>query len=96
MLRRPNDIDVLVQRQAVILDAMWPLLAPGGMLLYCTCSVLAAENSGQVENFLARHRDAGEIDINAAWGKDCMHGNQIFPGENRMDGFYFACIGKNS
>jgi 16S rRNA (cytosine967-C5)-methyltransferase len=96
LLRRADDINVLAGRQAAILDAMWPLLAPGGMLLYCTCSVLAAENSKQVESFLARHSDAGEVDIDAAWGHGCTHGRQIFPGENQMDGFYFACLCKHS
>jgi 16S rRNA (cytosine967-C5)-methyltransferase len=96
LLRRAADIDALAGRQAAILDAMWPLLAPGGMLLYCTCSVLKAENSSQVGSFLARHGDAVEVIIDAAWGRGCTHGRQIFPGENQMDGFYFACVRKNS
>ncbi|HSG11718.1 MAG TPA: 16S rRNA (cytosine(967)-C(5))-methyltransferase RsmB [Gammaproteobacteria bacterium] len=96
VLRRAGDIDALVDRQVTILDAIWPLLAPGGMLLYCTCSVLKAENSGQLVDFLARHADAEEVPIAAAWGRGCTHGRQIFPGENQMDGFYFACVRKNS
>lgn len=96
VLRRADDIDALVARQVTILDAIWPLLAPGGMLLYCTCSVLKVENSGQFANFLARHADAEEVTITAAWGHGCTHGRQIFPGENQMDGFYFACARKNS
>lgn len=96
VLRRADDIDALVDRQVTILDAIWPLLAPGGMLLYCTCSVLKVENSGQLANFLARHVDAEEVTITAAWGHGCTHGRQIFPGENQMDGFYFACVRKNS
>lgn len=96
LLRRAGDIDALAGRQAAILDALWPLLAPGGMLLYSTCSVLKAENSGQIGNFLARHGNAEEVTIDAAWGHGCTHGRQIFPGENRMDGFYFACVRKNS
>ena len=96
LLRRAADIDALRERQATLLDAMWPLLAPGGMLLYCTCSVLKAENSEQVGNFLARHADASEVEIGATWGRVCKHGRQIFPGENQMDGFYYACIRKDS
>ena len=96
LLRRAEDIAVLSERQARLLDALWPLLAPGGMLLYCTCSVLKEENSRQVGAFLARHRDASELVIDAAWGHGCTHGRQIFPGEDQMDGFYFACIRKNS
>ena len=96
VLRRADDIDALVDRQVTILDAIWPLLAPDGMLLYCTCSVLKVENSGQLANFLARHVDAGEIPITAAWGHGCTHGRQIFPGVNQMDGCYFACVGNYS
>jgi 16S rRNA (cytosine967-C5)-methyltransferase len=96
LLRRAGDIDALARRQAAILDAMWPLLAPGGMLLYSTCSVLKAENSTQIDSFLVRHGDAVEVVIDAAWGHGCKHGRQIFPGENQMDGFYFACVRKNS
>lgn len=96
VLRRADDIDTLVDRQVAILDAIWPLLAPGGMLLYCTCSVLKAENSAQLVNFLARHVDAREVTITAAWGHGCTHGRQIFPGEDQMDGFYYACVRKNS
>ena len=96
LLRRAEDIAVLGKRQARLLDGLWPLLAPGGMLLYCTCSVLKEENSRQVEAFLARHRDASEQVIDAAWGRGCTHGRQIFPGEDQMDGFYFACIRKIS
>ncbi|HAJ92881.1 MAG TPA: 16S rRNA (cytosine(967)-C(5))-methyltransferase [Gammaproteobacteria bacterium] len=92
LLRKPGDIASLVSTQARLLQAMWPLLSPGGMLLYCTCSVLADENSGQIASFLKTYRDAAELPIAAAWGRECRHGRQVFPGENEMDGFYFACL----
>jgi 16S rRNA (cytosine967-C5)-methyltransferase len=94
LLRKPTDIAQLVSTQARLLQAMWPLLASGGMLLYCTCSVLADENSGQIASFLKTHADAAELPINAVWGRECRHGRQVFPGENEMDGFYFACLTK--
>jgi 16S rRNA (cytosine967-C5)-methyltransferase len=94
LLRRHTDIAALVERQSVILHAMWPLLASGGILLYCTCSVLVAENASQVGRFLDQCEDAEEIPIRADWGRRCEHGRQIFPGEDEMDGFYFACVRK--
>jgi 16S rRNA (cytosine967-C5)-methyltransferase len=94
LLRKPDDITNLVNRQAEILRALWPLLVPGGILLYCTCSVLADENSRQVKRFLQAHADAVEEQISAAWGHSCEYGKQILPGENEMDGFYFACLRK--
>jgi 16S rRNA (cytosine967-C5)-methyltransferase len=92
LLRRAEDITGLVRLQTQLLQAMWPLLSSGGMLLYCTCSVLADENSDQIGRFLAAREDAAELPIAADWGHECRYGRQIFPGENEMDGFYFACI----
>ena len=57
-LRRERDVTSLAQQQARLLEALWPLLRPGGRLLYCTCSVFKAEGQEQVQAFLARHRQA--------------------------------------
>jgi 16S rRNA (cytosine967-C5)-methyltransferase len=94
LLRKPGDVATLVSAQDRLLQALWPLLVPGGMLLYSTCSVLFEENSGQVERFLKRQADAVELPIDTAWGRCCAHGRQIFPGDDEMDGFYFACLQK--
>jgi 16S rRNA (cytosine967-C5)-methyltransferase len=94
LLRRPQDIDNLVTLQAAILDAMWLLLKPGGMLIYATCSVLPQENSLQLQNFLDRTEDARQQVITAEWGIDTTIGRQILPNQDGMDGFYYACIEK--
>jgi len=94
LLRKPADITSLASRQAQLLQTLWPLLTPGGMLLYCTCSVLQEENSGQIEHFLMKQPDAVESVIDAGWGRACKYGRQLLPGENDMDGFYFACLRK--
>jgi len=57
-LRRASDIPALAATQAALLDALWPLLAPGGRLLYCTCSLFRAEGQDQIDAFLQRHGDA--------------------------------------
>jgi 16S rRNA (cytosine967-C5)-methyltransferase len=57
-LRRPDDVPRLADEQQRLLQALWPLLRPGGHLLYCTCSVFKAEGQGQVDAFLASHADA--------------------------------------
>ncbi|MBP6007277.1 MAG: 16S rRNA (cytosine(967)-C(5))-methyltransferase RsmB [Rhodoferax sp.] len=54
-LRRDTDIAQLAAIQARLLDALWPLLKPGGRLLYATCSIFKAEGSDQVDAFLARN-----------------------------------------
>ncbi len=57
-LRRPDDISALARIQAELLDALWPLLAPGGRLVYATCSVFRAEGQAQLDAFLQRQADA--------------------------------------
>ncbi len=57
-LRRASDIAALAATQARLLDALWPLLTPGGRLLYCTCSLFRAEGQEQIDAFLQRRSDA--------------------------------------
>ena len=98
--RRPEDISKLVDIQARLLATLWPLLASGGLLLYATCSVLPLENQRQIEGFLAGHGDARERLIRAAWGASGRRegglypGRWILPGEDGMDGFYYALLEK--
>jgi 16S rRNA (cytosine967-C5)-methyltransferase len=94
LLRRPGDISTLMQTQARLLRAVWPLLKPGGTLLYATCSILPMENVQVVSDFLAEAADAREQPIQADWGRPQAAGRQILPGENGMDGFYYARLVK--
>lgn len=94
LLRKQPDIPKLVELQQKLLDTIWPLLDRKGVLLYATCSILKAENSRQIARFMAKHSDAKAIKIEAPWGRPCEYGRQIFPGENQMDGFYYACLRK--
>ena len=92
LLRRAGDIAALAGQQRAILTSLWPLLKPGGRLLYATCSVLRQENDQVIAAFLAAHPDAKEQPINACWGRALAHGRQILPGEAGMDGFYYALL----
>ena len=102
LLRRKTDIDKSAELQLALLEALWRLLAPGGRLLYATCSVLAAENDEVVSRFLSRTPEAiednGEQMLPNYNIRDLMHrkrrGFQILPGERDMDGFYYACLDK--
>jgi len=94
-LRREEDIEQLIATQRNILNNTWPLLRPGGRLLYATCSIFKQENEQQIEGFLADTDDASEVLIGAGWGQARSHGRQILPGEQDMDGFYYAILQKN-
>jgi len=101
LLRRETDIGALADLQRRILESLWPVLKPGGRLLYVTCSVLAAENDGVVGPFLAAHDDAEEDRVLHAYNiRDLMNekapGFQVLPGTHGLDGFYFACLNKVS
>jgi 16S rRNA (cytosine967-C5)-methyltransferase len=93
-LRRDTDIVTLARTQAALLDALWTCLAPGGSLLYVTCSLLPDENEEQIAAFLARQQAAREQPLPIAVGRAQRHGRQILPATNGPDGFYFALLHK--
>lgn len=93
-LRRQDDLAVLAQRQAQLLNAIWPLLKPQGLLLYATCSVFAQENDQPVAAFLRQQPDAQALPLDVNWGQAKAVGRQILPGEEQMDGFYYALLHK--
>jgi len=92
--RREEDIAALTEIQAGLLDATWQLLAPGGVLLYATCSILQEENSAQVSAFLARTPAAALEPLDTTFGHDTGSDTQRLPGEAGMDGFFYARIRK--
>lgn len=92
--RREQDIPSLAAHQRQLLEALWPLLRPGGMLLYATCSILPQENEDNIADFLSAHDDARESPMAASWGHQHRAGRQILPGEAGMDGFYYARLNK--
>lgn len=94
LLRKKTDIATLRQQQAALLQALWQVLKQGGLLLYATCSILPEENNLQIEQFLKTQPDARVKAIKATWGRELSVGRQILPGEQGMDGFYYALLEK--
>ncbi|WP_288434278.1 16S rRNA (cytosine(967)-C(5))-methyltransferase RsmB [uncultured Pseudomonas sp.] len=90
LTRQASDIAPLVQLQGELLDALWPTLEVGGILVYATCSVLPEENSSNLAAFLARTPGARELDIPATWGLAQPHGRQLLPQPDGHDGFYYC------
>jgi 16S rRNA (cytosine967-C5)-methyltransferase len=95
-LRRTDDIPVLAATQERMLEAVWPLLRPGGRLLYATCSLLAEENQARIAAFLARHPEARELDMTTDWGRPMPHGRQLLPTPGGHDGFFYALLGRDA
>ncbi|MCL2309009.1 MAG: 16S rRNA (cytosine(967)-C(5))-methyltransferase RsmB [Proteobacteria bacterium] len=96
-LRRRSDIAAFARTQAAILDALWPLLAPGGKLLYATCSLFRAENEGTITAFCIRHPEAlHEVPTLASDIPHC--GGQLLPSDamagHNQDGLYYAILHK--
>ncbi|MCL5060487.1 MAG: hypothetical protein M1449_08255 [Candidatus Thermoplasmatota archaeon] len=88
-LRRPDDIAQFAAQQAVMLEALWRLLAPGGTLLYATCSIFDEENEGQVRAFLARHAsDAERCPL-----PEPLSDGPLLP-DAEHDGFFYALLRK--
>lgn len=97
-LRRESDVSQLAQQQKRLLTALWPLLKPGGRLVYCTCSVFGAEGERQIAAFLAHNNTAvlrpgpGHL-----WPRNAAQPGAVRdngPGEH--DGFFYAVLQKSA
>ena len=96
LLRRASDISQLVARQKTILNSLWSLLKPGGLLVYSTCSIFKEENEQQIECFVKKHNNCTEKILKTVqWGSKCSFGRQVLPGDYDMDGFFYACLQKD-
>ena len=98
-LRRPDDISALARLQAEMLETLWALLAPGGRLLYATCSVFRSEGQEQIDAFLQRHADGGARLDPASPGHllplaDNVDPASPQPGRALQDGFFYALLHK--
>ncbi|MBL7480552.1 16S rRNA (cytosine(967)-C(5))-methyltransferase RsmB [Legionella bononiensis] len=95
LLRTSEEVRAVSQIQQSMLNALWPLLAPGGIMVYATCSVIAVENEQQIAAFVATHPDCQVTQGNWSWGRKTGHGQQILPGEQDMDGFFYSVLVKS-
>lgn len=97
-LRRDTDIVSLAAQQKRLLDALWPLIKPGGALLYCTCSVFKAEGSTQIESFVANNTNALSLPAPGHLLPLKSAGSAPMP-ENSLgghDGFFYALLRKQA
>jgi len=97
--KSPADLDKLPALQRRLLEGLWPLLAPGGRLVYATCSVTRSENRDLLAQFCLGNPDASVVAADAwpGWpqfGQPDEFGRQILTGEAGADGFYYAALNK--
>ena len=85
----------MAQTQLELLHAQWPLLAPGGVLVYAVCSVFDQEGRDVVGRFLEREPEAQAQPIDANWGEAHAPGRRLAPGGD-FDGFFYARLRKTA
>lgn len=95
LLRTESDIQDIVALQTGILASIWPLLRPGGIMVYATCSVMKEENEQQIANFVSAFPDCTCASGEKTWGLDTGYGWQLLPGQNNCDGFFYSVLIKN-
>jgi 16S rRNA (cytosine967-C5)-methyltransferase len=96
-LRKQTDIERLAEQQFEMLLALWPLLKPGGLMLYSTCSMLRAENDQVVDRFMNVTTDVKIMPLDIpALATGVSHGLQMLPGRADNDGFYYALMERTS
>ncbi len=94
LLRRATDIPALAATQTTMLHALWPLLRPGGELVYATCSLLPEENLEVVRTFVQAHPEAAAQELPFSAGIALSFGRQILPEPTGNDGFYYVSLRK--
>jgi len=92
LLRRESDIAQLAARQLDILRGLWPLLRPGGCLLYVTCSILQEENSAVIRDFQRQHDNARIETPDVDWGVPVDGGRQLLPAAGGPDGLFYSLL----
>jgi len=94
LLRRQADIGSFARQQSAILAGLWPLLKPGGRLLYASCSILTEENDAVIDELLQRNNDTTVLPIPQNWGSATRHGRQLLPARDKPDGLFYALLQK--
>jgi 16S rRNA (cytosine967-C5)-methyltransferase len=97
-LRREGDVAQLAAQQRRLLETLWPLLKPGGRMLFCTCSVFKAEGEQQIQTFLARNTQAGLLVSPGHLMPSIATRSDVVPDNEAIDhdGFYYALLEKRA
>lgn len=96
LLRTPQEIEQVILTQRALLHSLWPLLRPGGIMVYATCSIIGRENEQQMARFIDENPECALVVSDYSWGHFTGHGWQILPGESDCDGFFYSVLLKKS
>ena len=93
-LRRASDVAGLAKQQQALLQALWPLVKPGGRLLYCTCSLFKQEGQGQIDSFLVNNTQARLLPSPGQLkpGSSANPAGVLDNGLRDHDGFFYALL----
>ena len=94
--RTMDQISELTKLQQALLVNIWTLLKPGGLLVYCVCSLFKEESDEQIANFLSQNLNAMSLPIETNWGVLSQFGRHTIPGHDESDGFYYSLISKKT
>tara|TARA_B100000029_G_scaffold300261_2_gene293203 strand:- start:249 stop:1550 length:1302 start_codon:yes stop_codon:yes gene_type:complete len=94
LLRTMDEIIEVNKLQTKLLTTLWDTLKDDGMLLYVTCSIFNQENRDLIKDFISNHSICYLKPITKKWGVDTGYGRQVLPGQDNMDGFFYACLKK--
>ncbi|MGE0313931.1 MAG: 16S rRNA (cytosine(967)-C(5))-methyltransferase RsmB [Lautropia sp.] len=102
--RRRRDIATFAATQRRLLDALWPLLKPGGTLVYVTCSIFPEEGEDVITAFCSHHSDAGRRVATVRWADGESAAAQLLPTRpagqgdcsREHDGFFYALLSKRT
>ncbi len=92
--RRLSDIEKFADQQLAMLNSVWPLLKPGGKMLYVTCSIFRTENDDVIARFIQERADFELQCLNEKFGMASVFGRQRLPGVHSGDGFYYCGLHK--
>lgn len=94
--RRLKDVSALIACQTQLLQTLWQTLKPGGILLYATCSLLPQENQHVIQAFVDSHSEASLLPISWPNLSEGSQGMSLLPGQDGMDGFFYAKLLKHN
>lgn len=94
VLRRASDIAQFAAQQQRLLERLWPALESGGLMVYVTCSILAAENQDRIQEFVDVTSDSLGQPVGLPDAEALSQGCQVLPAADGGDGFYYAVLRK--